>query len=44
LVQEIKNPNAIATSIYKVTNLATGFYMLQLETENASVIKKIIVN
>lgn len=44
LVQEIKNPNAIPTSIYKVTNLATGFYMLQLETENASVIKKIIVN
>jgi len=44
LVQEIKNPNAIETSTYKVNNLATGFYMLQLQTENASVIKKVIVN
>jgi endonuclease I len=44
LVQEIKNPNAIETSTYKVTNLATGFYMLQLQTENASVTKKVIVN
>ena len=44
LVQEIKNPNAIETSTYKVNNLATGFYMLQLQTENASVTKKVIVN
>lgn len=44
LVQEIKNPNAIETSTYKVNNLATGFYMLQLQTENASITKKVIVN
>jgi hypothetical protein len=44
LLQEIKNPNAIETSTYKVNNLATGFYMLQLQTENASVTKKVIVN
>jgi len=44
IVQEIKNPNAIETSTYKVNNLSTGFYMLQLQTENTSVTKKVIVN
>jgi len=44
IIQEIKNPNTVTTETYNVSNLSTGFYLVQLASENASVTKKVIVN
>ncbi|MCL9770957.1 endonuclease [Flavobacterium sp. HXWNR69] len=43
IIQEIKNPTRIDNS-YKVNNLQSGFYLVQLTSENATTSKKIIVN
>ena len=44
IIQEIKNPNTVTTETYNVNNLSTGFYLVQLASENGSVTKKVIVN
>ena len=44
VVQKIKNPNTISTETYQINNLNSGFYMLKLASENATITKKIIVN
>ncbi|WP_322549433.1 endonuclease [Flavobacterium psychraquaticum] len=44
IIQEIKNPSKVENNAYKVSNLPTGFYIMQLASENASTIKKLIVN
>ena len=41
IAQEIKNPQG---TTFQVNNLAKGFYLVQLETELASTIQKVIVN
>lgn len=41
IAQEIKNPQGTS---FQVNNLAKGFYLIQLETESASTIQKVIVN
>ena len=43
IIQEIKNPTRVDNS-YKVNNLPTGFYLVQLASENALATMKIIVN
>jgi endonuclease I len=43
IIQEIKNPVRVDNS-YKVTNLSSGFYLVQLASEKALATKKIIVN
>ena len=43
IIQEIKNPTRVDNS-YKVNNLSSGFYLVQLATENAVATKKVIVN
>jgi endonuclease I len=43
LIQQIKNPIGIDTN-YSVSNLPKGFYFLQLNSNNQSVIKKIVIN
>jgi endonuclease I len=43
IIQEIKNPTRVDNS-YKVNDLPTGFYLVQLASENALATKKIIVN
>ena len=43
IIQEIKNPMRVDNS-YKVNNLSSGFYLVQLATENAVATKKVIVN
>ena len=44
IIQEINNPTTISSDIYNVSNLSTGFYLVQLASENGSVTKKVIVN
>lgn len=44
IIQEIKNPSKVENNTYKVSDLPKGFYLMQLATENASTIKKLIVN
>jgi endonuclease I len=44
IVQEIKKPSTISSETYTVNNLSTGFYLVQLASENGSITKKIIVN
>jgi len=44
IIQEIKKPSTISTETYNVNNLSTGFYLVQLASENGSVTKKVIVN
>jgi hypothetical protein len=44
IIQEIKNPYTVTTETYNVSNLSTGFYLVQLASENGSVTKKVIVN
>ena len=44
IIQEIKNPSTISNETYNVNNLSTGFYLVQLASENGSVTKKVIVN
>ena len=44
IIQEIKNPSKVENNAYKVSNLPTGFYIMQLASENASTTKKLIVN
>ncbi|MGV7107161.1 endonuclease [Flavobacterium sp. U410] len=41
IAQEIKSPQGAA---FQINNLAKGFYLIQLETESASTIQKVIVN
>ncbi|TDR25767.1 endonuclease [Flavobacterium cheniae] len=43
IIQEIKNPTRVDNS-YKVNNLSSGFYLVQMASENAIAIKKLIVN
>lgn len=43
IIQEIKNPTRIDNS-YKLNNLSSGFYLVQMASENAVATKKIIVN
>jgi endonuclease I len=43
LMMEVKNPSKIGNS-YTLENLPDGFYFLKLNSENQSVIKKVIVN
>lgn len=43
IIQEIKNPTRV-DNCYKVTNLTSGFYLVQLASEKALATKKIIVN
>ena len=43
IIQEIKNPTRVDVS-YKVSNLQTGFYLVQMTSENGSATKKVIVN
>ena len=42
IIQEIKNPTRVDNS-YKVTNLPSGFYLVQLGSDNAVSTKKVIV-
>lgn len=44
IIQEIKNPSTISNETYNVNNLSTGFYLVQLASQNGSVTKKVIVN
>ncbi|WP_320815757.1 endonuclease [Flavobacterium sp.] len=44
IIQEIKNPNTVTTETYNLSNLSSGFYLVQLASENGSVTKKVIVN
>ena len=44
IIQEIKNPSKVENNAYKVSNLPTGFYLMQLASENATTTKKLIVN
>uniref|UniRef100_UPI00404A31C1 endonuclease n=1 Tax=Flavobacterium sp. TaxID=239 RepID=UPI00404A31C1 len=44
IIQEIKNPSTVTTETYNVNNLSTGFYLVQLASENGTVTKKVIVN
>ena len=43
IIQEIKNPTRIDNS-YKINNLSSGFYLVQMTSENAVATKKVIVN
>jgi endonuclease I len=43
IIQEIKNPTRVDNS-YKVNNLSSGFYLVQMASENALATKKVIVN
>ena len=43
IIQEIKNPTRVDNS-YKVNNLSSGFYLVQMASENAVATKKVIVN
>lgn len=43
LIQQIKKPMSIDTN-YSVSNLPKGFYFLQLNSNNQSVTKKIVIN
>ena len=43
IIQEIKNPTRVDNS-YKVNNLSSGFYLVQMASENAIATKKLIVN
>jgi endonuclease I len=42
IIQEIKNPTRVDSS-YKITNLPSGFYIVQLGSDNAVATKKVIV-
>ncbi len=44
VVQEVKNPNTISSQTYQISNLNSGFYMIKVASENATITKKIIVN
>ncbi|VXB87391.1 putative extracellular ribonuclease [Flavobacterium sp. 9AF] len=44
IVQEIKNLNTISNETYQINNLNSGFYMVKVASENATITKKIIVN
>ncbi|WP_130736806.1 endonuclease [Flavobacterium sp. J27] len=44
IIQQIKNPQTIATETYQITNLNSGFYIVKLISDTASITKKIIVN
>ena len=43
IIQEIKNPTRVDNS-YKVNNLSSGFYLVQMASVNAVATKKVIVN
>lgn len=43
IVQEIKNPT-LSNESYQITNLSSGFYLVQLASENGTTTKKVIVN
>ena len=43
IIQEIKNPTRVDNS-YKLNNLSSGFYLVQMASENAVATKKLIVN
>lgn len=43
IVQEIKNPT-LSNETYQISNLTTGFYLVQLASENGTTTKKVIVN
>lgn len=43
IIQEIKNPTRVDNS-YRVNNLSSGFYLVQMASENAIATKKLIVN
>ena len=43
IIQEIKNPTRVDNS-YKLNNLSSGFYLVQMASENAVATKKVIVN
>lgn len=43
IIQEIKNPTRVDNS-YKLNNLSSGFYLVQMASENAIATKKLIVN
>lgn len=43
IIQEIKNPTRIDDS-YKINNLSSGFYLIQMTSENGIATKKVIVN
>lgn len=43
VIREIKNPSKVDNS-YKINNLSSGFYLIQLTAENAVITKKLIVN
>lgn len=43
IIQEIKDPTRVDNS-YKVNNLPSGFYLVQMASENAIATKKLIVN
>jgi len=42
IIQEIKNPTRV-DNCYKITNLPSGFYIVQLGSDNAVATKKVIV-
>ena len=43
IIQEIKNPTRVDNS-YKLNNLSSGFYLVQMASENGVATKKVIVN
>ena len=43
IIQEIKNPTRVDNS-YKLNNLSSGFYLVQMASESAIATKKVIVN
>lgn len=43
IIQEIKNPTRVDNS-YKLNNVSSGFYLVQMASENAVATKKVIVN
>ena len=43
IIQEIKNPTRVDNS-YKLNNLSSGFYLVQMASENGVATKKVIIN
>lgn len=43
IVQEVKNPT-LSNESYQISNLSSGFYLVQLASENGTATKKVIVN
>ncbi|KIX22755.1 hypothetical protein SY27_02765 [Flavobacterium sp. 316] len=44
IIQKIEQPNTISNETYQVSNLSSGFYLVEIASDNGKIIKKIIVN